>query len=68
MTVQVRNYIAATSSHPSGTPALAQCEVVGTQPSPSKPHPDDEPQPDLTQDIRELCLDQLLEALRALQM
>ena len=67
-TMQVRDYIAATSSHPSGALAPAQGEEVETQPSPNEPHPNAEPQSDLTQDIWELWLDQLWEVLRALHM
>ena len=68
MTAQVKDYMAATSSHPSGALAPVQGEKVETQPSPSKPLPNDEPQPDLTQDIRELCLDQVWEELGPLHM
>ena len=66
--MQVRDYIAATSSCPSGALVSTQGQEVETQPSPSKPHPDDEPHMDLTWDIRELSLDQLWEVLRGLQM
>ena len=55
MTMQVRDYIAATSSCPSGVPALAQGEEVETLPSPSEPHPNNEPQSDLSWDICVLC-------------
>ena len=66
MTMQVRDYIAATSSHPSGTPVLAHGEEVETHPSPSMLYPDTEPWLDLTSYICELDLDQLWVMLRAL--
>ena len=58
-TVQVRDYIAAMSSCSSGVLVLAQGEEVETWPSPIEPHPNDEPQLDLMQDIRKPHLDQL---------
>ena len=68
MSVQVRNYIAARSSHPSGVQVPAQGGTVETGPLPSKPHLDNGPQTELTRDLLDLDYDQLWELLEAVQL
>ena len=68
MSIQVRDYIAARSSHPSGTHLLTQGGDMKTQPLPSKPHLDNGPQPELTRDIWDLDYDQLCGLLKAFLM
>ena len=68
ITVQVRDYIAMQSSHPSGPQAPVQGEGVDTQTLPSKSHLDNGPQMELTtRDLWDLDNDQLREALEAVQ-
>ena len=69
MPMQVRNYIAAQSSHLSGTQAPVQGEGMDAQPLPSKPHLDNGPWMDLaTRDLWDLDSNQLWEALEAIQL
>ena len=68
MILQVRDYIAARSSHPSGTQVPAQGGEVETQALPSEPSLDDGSQRELIQDIGDLDNDQLWEVLEALHM
>ena len=67
--MQVRDYIAAQSSHPSDTQVPVHCEGIGTQPLPSGPHLDNRPQTDLaTRDLWDLDDDQLWEVLEAVHL
>ena len=66
MTTQVRDYIAAWSSHPSSTQAPVMGEGVEAWPLPSEPYLDNGPQMDLTtRNLWDLDDDQLWEALEA---
>ena len=68
MTMQVRDYLAAWSSHLSGTHMPIKGEGVDTQPLPSEPHLDNGPQMELTtRDLWDLDNDQLQEALEVVQ-
>ena len=69
MTMQVRNYIATQSSHPSGTKVPVQGEGMDGQPLPSEPHLDNRSWTDLaTRDLWDLDDDQLWEALAAIKL
>ena len=68
MTMQVRDYIATWSSHPSGTQAPVKGKGVDARPLPSESHLDNGSQRELTKDLCDLDDDQLWEALEAAQL
>ena len=66
--MQVRDYIAMCSSHPSGAQAPVQCDGVDTQALPSEPHLDNGLQTELiTRYLQNLEDDQLQELLETVQ-